>query len=88
MFNTVDKSIYNLYDQFVVDRPAFAIDPFLYEDDNINCPIMKELVVLILTNNYFGKFFPAIFTSVTCSEDFIRQDSGKQTSELYTTNVS
>jgi len=57
-------------------------------DSNINLPTDMQLRVLILTASYFGAFFPSIFTSVTCAEDFIPSDGGAPTSELYTTNYS
>jgi len=87
LFYSVDPKYYSLFDQFAIDSASYAIDPFMLDDSNVNLPSMYELRLLLLTVNYFGAFFPAIFTSVTCSEDFVSLSAGRATSELYTTNV-
>jgi hypothetical protein len=88
MFTAVDPQLHSMYDTMNSNPNAYTIDPMMFDKSNINRPNLSQFTLMTLIRRYMGRFFPAIFNSITCMSDFISTDGGVDTAELYTTSVT
>lgn len=88
IFSELSNDMHSMYDTMVSNPESFAIDPMLIDKSNINKPNVYDFSLMVMITRYMGRFFPAIFNSVSCMSDFVPATSGEQTNELYTTDYT
>jgi len=83
-----DNDIVSIFNNLHNDLTTYAIIDQPEFDNTVNITSVGDFIVLSLMRRYLGKFFPVYVSGVTLSEQFMRNDSGAVTNEMYITDVN